>query len=138
MATKLKQVSVVIAGLGWTGGLLAKELTEAGMKVVALERGAIRTSENDYALPNIRDELRYVVRHDLMQNTARDTITVPNSPKQDALPLRRLGFFLPGGGVGGAAVHWSGHAWRWTDAEFKIRSNYEERYGKKFIPDDRT
>src|SRR5579863_8554762 len=65
MATKLKEVDVVIVGLGWTGGILAKELTETGLKVVALERGAMRTSENDYALPNIRDELRYVVRHDL-------------------------------------------------------------------------
>ena len=39
MATKLKEVDAVIVGLGWTGGILAKELTEAGMKVVALERG---------------------------------------------------------------------------------------------------
>ena len=138
MATKLPEVDVVIVGLGWTGGILAKELTEAGLKVVALERGAMRTSENDYALPNIRDELRYVVRHDLMQNTARDTITVRNNPQQEALPMRRLGSFLPGEVVGGSAVHWSGHTWRWTDMEFKVRSNYEERYGKKFIPDDMT
>ena len=45
MATKLKEVDVVIVGLGWTGGILAKELTEAGLKVVALERGAMRTTE---------------------------------------------------------------------------------------------
>ena len=138
MTTKLKEVDVVIVGLGWTGGILAKELTEAGLKVVALERGAMRTSENDYSLPNIRDELRYVVRHDLMQNTARDTITVRNNPQQDALPMRRLGSFLPGEVVGGSGVHWSGHTWRWTDMEFKVRSNYEERYGKNFIPDDMT
>ena len=138
MATKLKEVDVVIVGLGWTGGILAKELTEAGLKVVALERGALRTSENDYSLPNIRDELRYVVRHDLMQNTARDTLTVRNNPPQEALPMRRLGSFLPGEVVGGSGVHWSGHTWRWTDMEFKVRSNYEERYGKKFIPDDMT
>src|SRR6266576_1753892 len=138
MTTKLKEVDVVIVGLGWTGGILAKELTEAGMKVVALERGAPRSSENDYSLPNIRDELRYVVRHDLMQNTARDTITVRNNPKQEALPMRRLGSFLPGEVVGGSGVHWSGHTWRWTDMEFKIRSLYEERYGKSFIPADMT
>jgi len=138
MTTTLKEVDVVIVGLGWTGGILSKELTEAGLKVVALERGAPRSSENDYSLPNIRDELRYVVRHDLMQNTARDTITVRNNPQQEALPMRRLGSFLPGEVVGGSGVHWSGHTWRWTDMEFKVRSNYEERYGKKFIPDDMT
>ena len=40
MVTKLKEVDVVIVGLGWTGGILSKELAEAGLKVVALERGA--------------------------------------------------------------------------------------------------
>ena len=138
MATKMKEVDAVIVGLGWTGGILAKELAEAGLKVVALERGTHRNPANDYALPNIRDELRYVVRHDLMMNTARDTLTIRNNPSQEALPMRRLGSFLPGDGVGGSAIHWSGHTWRWTDMEFKVRSMYEERYGKKFIPDDMT
>ncbi len=138
MATKLKEADVVIVGLGWTGGILGKELAEAGLKVVALERGAMRTAEKDYAVPGIRDELRYVIRHDLMQNTARDTLTVRNNTTQEALPMRRLGSFLPGEVVGGSGVHWSGHTWRWTDMEFKVRSLYEERYGKNFIPADMT
>ena len=97
MTTKLKEVDVVIVGLGWTGGILAKELTEAGLEVVALERGAMRTTENDYAVPNIRDELRYVVRHDLMQ-TPRATLTVRNNPRRtrcrcggSVVPARRRG-----------------------------------------------
>src|SRR5437016_80035 len=138
MATRLNDVDVVIVGLGWTGGILAKELTEAGLKVVALERGASRATESDFAVPNVRDELRYVIRHELMQNAARDTLTIRNNPSQEALPMRRLGSFLPGDGVGGSGVHWSGITWRWTDMEFKVRSMYEERYGRKFIPDDMT
>ena len=138
MATKLREVDVVVIGLGWTGGILSKELAAAGLKVVALERGESRDTGADYSLPGIRDELRYVVRHDLMMNTARDTLTIRNDPSQDALPMRRLGSFLPGSVVGGSGVHWSGHTWRWTDMEFKVRSMYEERYGKKFIPEDMT
>ena len=138
MVTRLKDVDVVVVGLGWTGGILAKELAQAGLKVVALERGEMRTTASDYAVPGIRDELRYVVRHDLMMNTARDTLTVRNNPSQEALPMRRLGSFLPGEGVGGSGVHWSGHTWRWTDMEFKVRSLYEQRYGKSFIPEDMT
>src|SRR4051812_34282675 len=138
MARKLAEVDVVLVGLGWTGGILAKELTEAGMKVVALERGAMRTTENDFAVPMIRDELRYSARNDLMQNPAKDTLTIRNNPSQEALPMRRLGSFLPGEGVGGAGVHWNGHTWRWTDMEFKVRSLYEERYGKAYIPADMT
>jgi gluconate 2-dehydrogenase alpha chain len=138
MVTKLKDVDIVIVGLGWTGGILAKELTQAGLKVVALERGGERSTAEDFALPGIRDELRFFTRTDLMMDVARDTLTVRNNPSQLALPMRRLGSFLPGQGVGGSGVHWTGHTWRWTDLEFKVRSHHEERYGKNFIPDDMT
>jgi gluconate 2-dehydrogenase alpha chain len=138
MAKKLKEVEVVLVGLGWTGGILAKELTEAGMQVLALERGAMRTPENDFSVPQIRDELRYSNRQDLMQNTARDTLTIRNNPQQEALPMRQLGSFLPGDGVGGAGAHWNGHTWRWNDTEFKVRGHYEQRYGKGYIPADMT
>src|SRR2546428_7994030 len=138
MATKMKEVDAVIVGLGWTGGILAKELAEAGLKVVALERGAMRSPAKDFAVPIVRDELRFVVRHDLMQNTARDTLTIRNNPSQEALPMRRLGSFLPGHFVGRSAVDCRGHTWRWTDMEFKVRSMYEERYGKKHVPEDMT
>ncbi|MDB5810911.1 MAG: gluconate 2-dehydrogenase [Betaproteobacteria bacterium] len=138
MVTKLKEVDIVLVGLGWTGGILAKELTAAGHKVVALERGGMRSTENDFAVPRIRDDLRYASRSDLMQNPAKDTLTIRNNPAQLALPMRRLGSFLPGEGVGGAGVHWNGVTWRWNDNEFKIRSLYEEKYGKKYIPEDMT
>jgi len=138
MAKKLPEVDVVLVGLGWTGGILAKELSAAGVKVLALERGAMRTPQQEFTVPQIRDELRYSSRNDMTQNVSRDTLTIRNNPSQDALPMRRLGSFLPGEGVGGAGLHWNGQTWRWTDTEFKIRSRYEERYGKKFIPDDMT
>src|SRR3989454_5325782 len=138
MATRLNEVDVVLVGLGWTGGILAKELSAAGVKVVALERGGLRSTESDFAVPAVRDELRYGVRHDLMMNTQKDPLTVRNHPSQEALPMRRLGSFLPGDVVGGSGIHWSGHTWRWTDMEFKVRSLYEERYGRKAIPADMT
>src|SRR5258706_8792690 len=138
MTNRLKEVDVVLVGLGWAGGVLATEPTAAGLKVVALERGSVRSTESDFAVPAVRDELRYVIRHDLMQNTAKDTLTIRNNVSQDALPMRRLGSFLPGDVVGGSGLDWSGHTWRWTDMEFKERSFYEERYGKSFIPADMT
>src|SRR3954453_14744196 len=136
MATKLKEVDVLLVGLGWTGGIIAKELTAAGHKVVALERGGMRSTENDFSVPRIRDDLRFASRNDLMQNPAKDTLTIRNNVSQLALPMRRLGSFLPGEGVGGAGVHWNGVTWRWPDHELRIRTKYEERYGRSFIPGD--
>ena len=103
MATKLKDVDVVVVGLGWTGGILSKELTEAGMKVVALERGNHFNPANDFAIPNLRDELRYVQRLDQIQDPAMETLSFRHRPSEEALPMRRMGSFLPGNGVGGAA-----------------------------------
>ena len=136
MATRLKEVDVVIVGLGWTGGILAKELSEAGMHVVALERGGMRSTNPDFAIPQIRDELKYAVRNHLMMNTARDTLTFRHSPSEPALPMRQLGSFLPGEGLGGAGVHWNGVTWRWTGIDHAARSHYEQHYGKAFIPAD--
>jgi len=130
------EVDVVIIGLGWTGGILASELAATGLRVVALERGGPRATNPDFSVPRIRDELRFAVRHDLMMNTARDTLTFRNSPRDTALPMRRLGSFLPGEGVGGAGVHWNGQHWRWTPVDHAIRTHYTERYGAGFIPDD--
>ncbi|MGF6289921.1 choline dehydrogenase-like flavoprotein [Paraburkholderia youngii] len=42
MIQKKPHVDAVVVGFGWTGAILAKELTEAGLKVVALERGEYR------------------------------------------------------------------------------------------------
>jgi len=43
MATQLKTADIVIVGLGWTGGILARELAETGLSIVVLERGARAT-----------------------------------------------------------------------------------------------
>ena len=44
MATMLKEVDAVCIGVGFTGSILARELTKAGLKVVGLERGPDRST----------------------------------------------------------------------------------------------
>ena len=39
MAEVLKKVDVITVGAGWTGGIVAAELTKAGLNVLSLERG---------------------------------------------------------------------------------------------------
>ena len=75
MATKLPSVDVVLVGFGWTGAILGQELTDAGLKVVALERGGWRDTSTDFAVTFAQDELRYYYRHALFQETARETLT---------------------------------------------------------------
>lgn len=136
--TKLKPVDAVVVGVGMAGSILAKELTDAGLRVVGLERGGPRETQRDFAMPGIHDELRFARRHELAQDLSRETITFRNNPSQTALPMRRLGSFLPGEGVGGAAVHWNGMTFRFLPWDFETRSRTIARYGKGAIPADCT
>src|SRR4249920_1696069 len=138
MATKLKDVDAVMVGMGWTGAIMARELTKAGLTVVGLERGQDRNPKEEFGLTTLRDELRYAARLELMQDNSIDTITFRNASDEFALPIRRFGAFLPGEGVGGSGNHWGGLHWRFLPTDFRIRSLLAERYGASAIPDDMT
>ncbi|TMH15853.1 MAG: GMC family oxidoreductase [Betaproteobacteria bacterium] len=138
MATKLKPVDVVTVGVGLTGTILAKELADTGLKVVGLERGRWRDTDPDFAMPGAHDELKYVRRHELMQDLSKETLTFRNAMSETALPMRSLGSFLPGEGVGGAAVHWGGLTWRFLPWDFETKSRTLARYGKNQVAEDCT
>ncbi len=138
MATTRKKTDVVVLGFGWTGAIMAKELTEAGLSVVALERGPMRDTYPDGVYPQTMDELTYNSRKKLFVDVSKETVTIRHTSKDTALPNRQLGAFLPGNGVGGAGLHWSGVHFRVDPMELRMRSHYEERYGKDFIPEGMT
>lgn len=135
MARKLPKVDVVIIGVGWSGGIIASELTKKGLKVVGLERGKERKTEDYYM---VHDELRYALRYDLMQDLSKETITFRGNERIRALPMRSYGSFLLGDGLGGAGVHWNGQNFRFLPYDFEIRSKTIERYGKNKIPKGMT
>ena len=134
----LKPVDVVIVGFGWTGAIMAKELTEAGLNVLALERGPYRDTYPDGAYPKTLDELTYIQRSKIFQDMSKSSFTFRHEVKGIAVPYRQIGAFKPGTGVGGAGLHWSGQHWRVLPEELQLRSHYEKRYGKKFIPEGMT
>src|SRR5450755_4019022 len=76
MATTRKPVDAVLVGFGWTGAIMGQELCEAGLNVLALERGPWRDTATDFATGFAQDELRYMWRHHLFQNVAYDTLTI--------------------------------------------------------------
>jgi gluconate 2-dehydrogenase alpha chain len=134
MVTRKEPVDVVLVGFGWTGAILAEELTRESLKVLALERGGKRDTVPDFSPAFIQDELRFAIRHEMFQEPARETLTFRNRASETALPMRRLGSFMPGVGVGGAGVHWNGQCWRFLPSDFEVRSHYTGRYGASFIP----
>ena len=138
MAKRLPPVDVVLVGFGWTAAILGQELTNAGMQVLAIERGGFRDTVPDFAVDHIQDEYRYAVRDDLVEEPEHETLTFRNSARETALPMRHIGSFRPAAGAGGAGVHWNGQTWRFLPQDFRLRSHTLERYGQKFIGEDMT
>jgi gluconate 2-dehydrogenase alpha chain len=133
MAQRLKPVDAVTIGVGLTGSLAAHELTQAGLKVVGLERGAARFTVPDFQSPAIHDELRFSIRKGMMQDNTKVAVTFRNNSDETALPIRRWESFLPGQGLGGSFVHWNGQSFRAQVADFVYRTHLLQRYGKKFL-----
>jgi gluconate 2-dehydrogenase alpha chain len=136
MAKRLPHRRVVIVGGGLCAGLLARQLTAQSIDVVVLERGIDHTGGAAARLPSQRDELRWSQRQGLIQNWQRETYTLRHSRLEESLPVRSMEAFLPGEGVGGAASHWNGHLWRWSEYDCTLRARHESRYGKAAIPKD--
>ena len=125
MATKLDKVEVVTVGVGWSGGIIAAELSKAGKQVLGLERGEERTTE-DFASKH--DELLYVQRQELMYKPSDLTVTVRNNLSETAKPVRdpmgiQIGTDLGGGGLLGAQTH------RYFPYDFEIVTKTKEKYG---------
>ncbi len=84
----------MIIGFGWTGAIMAKTLTDAGLNVVALERGPARDTNPDFQYPRIVDELRHGIRGDLWQPLAKETVTIRHGVDDTAAPYRQYGSFV--------------------------------------------
>ncbi|SNT53573.1 gluconate 2-dehydrogenase alpha chain [Tardiphaga sp. OK246] len=136
MTTKLPSTDVVVVGLGWAGSIIANELTDQGLDVIAFERGPWRDTARDFNIASAPDELRYNQRQELMLQTAQNTVTARNNPSQTALPMRSWGSFHPGNGTGGAGNHWAGITFRFQPEDFRLRSHLTEKYGASAIPEE--
>jgi gluconate 2-dehydrogenase alpha chain len=138
MTQKLPHKDAVIIGLGWTGSILAHELTDAALDVVAIERGPWRDTGTDFSITYAQDELRYRIQHELFLRPAQITVTFRNNAQQTALPVRNWGAFMLGNGVGGAGVHWNAETWRFLPTDFMLHTHLTQRYGANFLPQDMT
>ncbi len=107
---------VCIVGVGAVGGILAKELASAGLKVVGIERGPA-PRKDDYSP---RDSIRYLVRTDELDWVRHEPTTTRKKTGEKA----RLQFRTsPLNVLGGALLHWTGQVSRYMPGDFKLYTN---------------
>jgi choline dehydrogenase-like flavoprotein len=107
-----EEFDVCVVGTGAGGGIMIDQLTAAGFRVVALERGGeLSLAEFD------DDELRNVIRDRVFSPDQLETW------RRDASsPVERGAFSHIAYCLGGTMTHWSGWAWRFRPDEFKVLS----------------
>ncbi|NQX69607.1 GMC family oxidoreductase [Paenibacillus alba] len=99
-------VDILIVGAGAAGGVLAKELSEAGLSIVVLEAGPWRDPQKDFA----SDELS-------MKDLAwEDTRIIEGTGAMD------MSAYPSGRGVGGGTQRFTGVFLRFHESDFKMKS----------------
>jgi gluconate 2-dehydrogenase alpha chain len=107
---------VCIVGVGAVGGILAKELSSAGLKVIGFERGPA-PKRADYAP---RDSIRFLVRSDRLEWVRHE----PTTTRARRGEAARLQFRTsPLNVLGGALLHWTGQSSRYMPGDFKLHTN---------------
>jgi choline dehydrogenase-like flavoprotein len=108
------EVDFVIIGSGAAGGILAKELSTNGFRVVVLEQGPYLT-EADFSHNEIE-----ILTHDKLTNHPKlQPNTFRKTPEEKAKPQRALVY---GRCVGGTSVHFTANFWRFHEIDFIERS----------------
>ncbi|WP_454296444.1 GMC family oxidoreductase [Salana multivorans] len=111
---KPEPTDVVIIGVGAGGATAAKVLTEAGLRVVGLERGPWLKPEHASG-----DELKILNRNYLWQDPRLKPRTVRASESEKAVVTN---FSATPQVVGGGTTHWGGMVPRMTVDDFRMRS----------------
>jgi choline dehydrogenase-like flavoprotein len=110
------QVDFVVIGSGAAGGVVAKELSTAGFRVVVLEQGPY-LREKDFR----HDELIISSLPVLTNDHASQPNTFRKSDKEKAIPFSSISY---GRCVGGGSVHYTGSHVRFHEIDFMERSRW--------------
>jgi len=110
------EVDFVVVGAGAAGGVMARELSQAGFSVVVLEQGPW-LSEKDFKHDEIWiNELNGLTNdHELQPNTLRQNES-DKAQKRGWASYCRL--------VGGGSVHFTANFWRFPELEFEQATRF--------------
>jgi choline dehydrogenase-like flavoprotein len=116
------EVDFVIVGSGAAGGIVARELSRKGFRIVVLEQGPYRRT-TDFGH---HDEIASWYRSDLTIDAELQPDTYRATENDVA---EKKGMIWYGRGVGGGSVHFTANFWRFHPIDFHERSKYGDVAG---------
>jgi choline dehydrogenase-like flavoprotein len=119
-----KTVNAAVIGAGAGGGIVAKELAEAGLTVLLLERGKWNTPFDDLK-DDLRNQRVSVLGAPFGPDDDRNPRVMVDAPEQERLVLPSDGEYNNNAAcVGGGTVSYGAMAWRFMEQDFRMRSTY--------------
>jgi choline dehydrogenase-like flavoprotein len=110
-------VDFVVVGSGAAGGVMAHELSRAGLSVLVLEQGP-RLTAADFR----HDEFAYWFNLELENKLDRQPQSFRRSADQAATAVRDFPAAWYAATVGGSSNHFTGNFWRFHENDFDERS----------------
>ncbi|MCC6861839.1 MAG: GMC family oxidoreductase [Bryobacterales bacterium] len=120
----MERVNAVVVGSGAGGGIVAKELAQAGLRVVLLERGSWVTAY-DCRKDDLRNQRTTVLGNAFGPDDERHPrVVVDESGRERTLRASEPGYHNNAGCVGGGTASYGAMAWRFMEKDFRMRSTY--------------
>jgi len=120
----MKRVNAVIVGAGAAGGVVAKELSTAGLSVVLLERGKWYTS-NDCRKDDLRNQRTTVLGNAFgPEDEGNPRVWVDAKGEPHTARPSEGSYQNDAACVGGGTLSYGAQAWRYLPQDFKMRSTY--------------
>jgi len=120
----MKRVNVVIVGAGAAGGIVAKELSTAGLSVVLLERGKWYTP-NDCRKDDLRNQRTTVLGNAFGPEDEGNPRVLADADGTPHIMLPSEGGYQNNAAcVGGGTLSYGAMAWRFLPQDFRMRSIY--------------
>ena len=120
-------VDFAIVGSGAAGGVIARELTQAGFTVVVFEQGKRLTPANFE-----HDELKYWYLSGITNDPMKSPQTFRDDPAKKAERVIVRPSLIYARTVGGTSVHYTANYWRFTEVDFNERSRLGSIAGTGF------
>lgn len=120
----MNRVNAMVVGAGAAGGIVAKELAEAGLSVVLLERGPWYTAF-DCRKDDLRNQRTTVLGNAFGPDDERNPrVAVDLQGRARVVRASGPGYSNNAACVGGGTLSYGAMAWRYMEQDFRMRTTY--------------
>jgi choline dehydrogenase-like flavoprotein len=119
----LKHVNAVIIGAGAGGGVMAKQLAVAGLRVVLLERGKWYSAA-DCRKDDLRNQRTTVLGNGFGPDDDRNPRVLVDDQGEHVVWPSESAYSNNAACVGGGTFSYGAQAWRYMEKDFRMRSTY--------------